>query len=676
MRFRTVLFATLLLILAEVSIIPRAFSQALTVTSPDHKISLSFDLKSLSAPYASGQRAYYRVSYEGTPILTDSPLGLDFVGAPDLDRDFSIQSSRMASHDSSWQDRINDNLTVRDHYNQLTVRLEERQAPHRRVELVFRAYNSGVAFRYVLPRQPMLGKFALAGEDTGFYFAQAAPAFALNLGSFTTPYEGEFERTSLDQFKPSSIVNLPLLVHIPNGPWVALLEADLEDYAGMYVGGAAGFPNGLASKLSPLPDHPGTAVIASTPKSTPWRVIMINPRPGGLIESTDLILNLNPPCALKDTSWIEPGKTAWDWWSGDYDTDVDFKPGMNTPTLEHYIQFAADHHLPYMLIDAGWARHSNQQKGWETADITHWNSNVDLPAILAFARQRHVKVILWMHWKSVQRQMNQAFPLFQKWGVAGVKIDFMNRDDQEMVNFYYQMARTAARYHLVVDFHGAFKPTGMRRTYPNQLTREGVMGMEYSKWSYRTTPYHDVILPFTRMLAGPMDYTPGCFNNATKEQFKPRQINPMCQGTRAHQLAMYVVFFSPLQMLSDYPEIYDHNPGMTFLDQVPTVWDETRVVDGDPGEYVTIARKKGDKWYLGSMTNWTPRDLDIPLDFLGAGTYQAEIFADGPDAAQNAKSLAISKKWVKAGDHLSARLAPGGGLAVIFTLAPGAPATH
>ncbi len=676
MRFRTVLLATLLVILVEVSIIPRAFSQALTVASPDNKISLSFDLKSLPAPYASGQRAYYRVTYQGNPVLTDSPLGLDFVGAPALNHDFSIQSSSMASHDSSWQDRINDNLTVRDHYNQLTVRLEERQAPHRRVELIFRAYNSGVAFRYLLPRQPALGKFALAGEDTGFYFTQAAPAFALNLGSFTTPYEGEFERTSLDQFKPSSIVNLPLLVHIPNGPWVALLEADLEDYAGMYVGAAAGFPNGLASKLSPLPDHPGTAVIASTPKSTPWRVIMINPRPGGLIESTDLILNLNPPCALKDTSWIEPGKTAWDWWSGDYDTDVNFKPGMNTPTLEHYIQFAADHHLPYMLIDAGWARHSNQQKGWETADITHWNSNVDLPAILAFARQRHVKVILWMHWKSVKRQMNQAFPLFQKWGVAGVKIDFMNRDDQEMVNFYYQMARTAARYHLVVDFHGAFKPTGMRRTYPNQLTREGVMGMEYSKWSYRTTPYHDVILPFTRMLAGPMDYTPGCFNNATKEQFKPRQVNPMCQGTRAHQLAMYVVFFSPLQMLSDYPEIYDHSPGMAFLDQVPTVWDETRVVDGDPGEYVTIARKKGDKWYLGSMTNWTPRDLDIPLDFLGAGTYQAEIFADGPDAAQNAKSLTISKKWVKAGDHLSARLAPGGGLAVIFTLAPGAPGSH
>ncbi|HET7102134.1 MAG TPA: glycoside hydrolase family 97 catalytic domain-containing protein, partial [Terriglobia bacterium] len=258
-----------------------------------------------------------------------------------------------------------------------------------------------------------------------------------------------------------------------------------------------------------------------------------------------------------------------------------------------------------------------------------------------------------------------------KWGVAGVKVDFMNRDDQEMVNFYYRVARTAAKYHLVVDFHGAFKPTGMRRTYPNQLTREGVLGMEFSKVSTKATPYHDVILPFTRMLAGPMDYTPGCFNNATKAQFKPRQVNPMCQGTRAHQLAMYAVFFSPLQMLSDYPEIYDHNPGMAFLDQVPTVWDETRAVNGDPGEYVTVARKKDGVWYLGSMTNWTPRDLNIPLNFLGSGTYQAQIFADGPDAAQNAKSLTISKKWVKSSDHLAAHLAPGGGFAVILKPAPG-----
>ncbi|MGH9400715.1 MAG: glycoside hydrolase family 97 protein [Terriglobia bacterium] len=643
-------------------------AQNLTVTSPDGKLQLSFALKSL--PSASGERAYYRVSYAGQAVLADSPLGLEFKGAPPLDRGFAIEGTNMISRDSSWRDRINDNLIVRDQYHQLTVHLRERAAPRRNLDLIFRAYNAGIAFRYFLPKQPSLGKFTIAEEDTGFYFAQPAPAFALNLGSFTTPYEGEFNRTSLDQFKPSSIVNLPLLVHVPDGPWVALLEADLEDYAGMYVGGAAGVPNGLASKLSPLPGHPGEAVIARAPKATPWRVIEVNSRPGGLIESSDLILNLNPPCALKDTSWIQPGKTMWDWWSGDYDTGVNFKPGMNTATLEHYIQFAADHHLPYMLIDAGWARRSTDSKNPEAADITHWNTRVDLPQILAFAKQRNVKVLLWMHWTSVEKQMDAAFPLFEKWGVAGVKMDFMNRDDQEMVNFYYRVIRTAAKYHLVVDFHGAFKPTGMRRTYPNQLTREGVMGMEYSKGSNRATPYHDVILSFTRMLAGPMDYTPGCFNNATRAQFKPSQVNPMCQGTRAHQLALYAIFFSPLQMLADYPEIYDHSPGMDFLDQVPTVWDETRAVDGDPGEYVTLARRSGDKWYLGSITNWTPRDLNIPLTFLGAGSYLARVFADGPNASQNAKDLAVTKKWVKASGQLSAHLAPGGGVAVIFTPAP------
>lgn len=640
-------------------------AQPLTVTSPDGKLAVGFELKHL--PSATGERACYRVSYAGQPVLVDSPLGIKFAGAPALDHDFAIVGAAVISHDSSWRDPINTDLNVRDRYHQLTVHLRERGAPHRRLDIVFRAYDEGVAFRYFLPKQPALGHFVISEEDTGFYFEKPAPAFALDLESYTTPYEGEFNRTSIDQFKPSSIVNLPLLVHIPGGPWVALLEAGLEDYAGMYLGGAAGVPNGLASKLSPLPGRPGEAVVASAPKATPWRVIEVNPRPGGLIESSDLILNLNPPCALKDTSWIEPGKTMWDWWSGDYDTNVNFKPGMNTPTLEHYIQFAADHHLPYMLIDAGWASPSADPKNRSAADITHWNSRVDLPQILAFAKQRNVKVILWMHWTSVQKYMAQAFPLFQKWGVAGVKIDFMNRDDQEMVDFYYNVARTAARYHLVVDFHGAFKPTGMRRTYPNQLTREGVMGMEYSKWSTRTTPYHDVILAFTRMLAGPMDYTPGCFNNATRAQFKPSQVNPMCQGTRAHQLALYAVFFSPLQMLSDYPEIYDHSPGMAFLDEVPTVWDETRVVDGDPGEYVTIARRKGDKWYLGSITNWTPRKLDIPLSFLGTGAYLAQIFADGPDASQNAKSLVIMKQRVKAGSHLSANLAPGGGVAVILT---------
>ncbi len=636
---------------------PAIASELHSVASPNGELEISFELKTNPRPYLPGERANYRVAFKGTPLLVDSPLGLDFLDAAPLDHDFEIVGTDRQSRDETWQNAFGSRRVVRDHFNQLTVSLRERHAPERRLDLIFRAYNEGVAFRYLLPKQPALDHFTLSSENTGFYFARDTFAFALNLGSFTTPYESEFRRVPLDHIKPTSTIGLPLLVEIPNGPWVALLEADLSDYAGMYVAGAPGVANGLVAKLSPMPNHSDWAVVGSTPKATPWRLFLINSRPGGLIESTDLVLNLSAPSALQDTSWIKPGKVAWEWWSGHFARGVNFTPGMNTATMKHYVDFAADHHLEYMLIDAGWSVRD---------DITHWVPAVDLPDILDHARKRGVRILLWMHWTAVDKQMDTAFPLYEKWGVAGVKIDFMNRDDQEMVNFYERVVRLAAQHHLVVDFHGAFKPTGLRRAYPNLLTREGVMGMEYSKWSNRVTPEHDVTLPFTRMLAGPMDYTPGCFQNATREQFKPRHVEPMCQGTRAHQLAMYVVFESPLAMLSDYPESYDNQPGIEFLEKVPTVWNETKVVNGEPARYVTLARKRGDIWYLGSMTNWDARDIEIPLDFLGPGNYDAEIFADGPDADKVATSLSITKMRVSSSDKLTVHLAPGGALAVIF----------
>lgn len=642
-----------------------------TVVSPDGKLAATVALKRLTAPYAPGLRAYYKVNFEGQPLLSDSPLGLQFDGAPALDQGLAITGTTRDSHDSTWEDSINDNHAIRDHYNEITVHLKENAEPGRLLNVIVRAYDTGIAFRYVLPEQPALGKFALTSEDTGFYFANRGAAYALNLGSFTTPYEDEFNKVPLTGIEPGAIVGMPLLVELHGGPWVALTEADLEDYAGLYITGVRHVANGLATRLAPREDNPHVAVIASAPKATPWRVMMVSHEAGGLIESHDMVLNLNPPNALGDTAWIEPGKTSWDWWSGDYATGVPFQPGMNTATLEHYVQFSADHHLPYMLVDAGWARNSDASSGWDQADITHWNDHVDLPAVIAFAHARGVKILIWMHWKSVEKQMDEAFPLFEKWGVSGIKVDFMNSDSQQMVNFYYNVTRAAAAHHLVVDFHGAFKPTGMRRTYPNQLTREGVLGMEYNKWSYRDTPYHHLILPFTRMLAGPLDYTPGCFNNATRDQFEPRQQNPMCQGTRAHQLAMYVVFFSPLQMLSDFPEDFDHSAGMEFLDRVPTVWDETRVPLGDPGEYIAVARRKGKTWYLGAMTDWTPRDLDIPLTFLGPGRYRVDLYTDGPRADRDAKSLATRAVELAASDHLRVHLASGGGLAGV--LSPVAP---
>ena len=662
--FPRLLFATTCCIFILVSTPGARAADALSVTSPDGNLVVSFALKSNPQPYLPGMRAYYRITYRGVAVLTDSPLGLDFDGASPLDHDFEIIDTDQHSHADAWTNPFGAQRNIPDHYNQLRISLHEKQSRGRRVDLIFRAYNEGAAFRYFLPQQPALEKFTLLAEYTGFYFAREASAFALNLGRFNTSNEGEFGPTKLNLIKPSSIINLPLLVEIPGGPWVGLLEADLTDYAGMYVGGVPGIENALVSRLSPSRDRMDQAVVGSTPKTSPWRVLLINDRPGGLIESNYLILNLSAPSVLADTSWIMPGKAAWDWWSGSFARNVTFKPGMNTATMEHYVDFAAGHHLEYMLVDAGWYPEKDYTN---PGDILSYVPEVNVPEIIAHAKQKGVKVLLWVYWGAMDKQMDEALDLYAKWGAAGIKVDFMDHDDQPMVNFYERLVRKAAEHHLVVDLHGAYKPTGLRRTYPNLLTREGVMGMEYSKWSDRVTPEHDVTLPFTRMLAGPMDYTPGCFNNATREQFKPRNLEPMCQGTRAHQLAMYAVFESPLVMLSDYPEDYDHNPGMEFLDKVPTVWDETKVLNGEPARYVTIGRRHGDTWYLGAMTNWDARDLDVPLSFLGAGEYEAQIFADGADADKVATSLTISRRKVKTGEKLTLHLAPGGGAAVIFS---------
>ncbi|NWG12905.1 MAG: glycoside hydrolase family 97 protein [Acidobacteria bacterium] len=669
-----------------------------TVSSPNGLLTVAVSLKSNPQPYLPGERVYYRVAYKGVPVLADSPLGLDFVGAAALESDFVVVGTDSRSQDSAWENRFGARRLIPDRYRQLTISLRERKAPARRVGLIFRAYNEGIAFRYFLPRQPGMERIIMAAENTGFYFVRDSNAYVLDLGSYTSSYERNYRRIPLHDIKPAAIVGLPLLVESHGGPWVALLEADLRDYAGMYVGGVPAVPNGLACKLAPLPGmdaitmalhvgamnelndiyirqkeaatlllmpgslrrhaDPYEVVVAETPKTTPWRVLMVGEHPGALIENNYLILNLSEPCALKDTAWIRPGKAAWDWWSGSFARNVDFTPGMNTATMKHYIDFAAEHRLEYMLVDAGWAT-------WQ--DILHPLPPVDIAAIINHARAKGVKVLLWVPWNAVRKQMDEAFALFEKWGASGVKIDFMQRDDQEMVNFYELVLLKAAEHRLVVNFHGACKPTGLRRTYPNLLTREGVLGLEYSKWSELASPEHDVTIPFIRMLAGPMDYTPGGFRNAARGQFKPLMTEPMTQGTRAHQLAMFVVYESALTVLADHPEAYRSQPGVAFLSQVPTVWDETRVLNGTVGEFITVARKKEGTWYLGAMTDWESRELMLPLDFLDAAEYEAEIYADGEDADRVATSLAITKRKVRAGDTLRLRLAPGGGWAAVVS---------
>jgi len=392
---------------------------------------------------------------------------------------------------------------------------------------------------------------------------------------------------------------------------------------------------------------------------------MIADEPGRLIES-NIVLNLNPPSQIADTSWIKAGKSAWDWWSGDAAPSLSVKPGMNTEIMKHYIEFASASGFPYMLIDAGWEAKYSGATGAEPrlADITHVSPNIDMPELLRYAKEKNVKLWLWAHWTSVDKYMDQAFPLFEKWGIAGVKIDFMNRDDQWMVDWYRKVVAAAAEHHLMIDYHGAFKPDGLRRTYPNLMTREGVMGKEYLKVTARVTPAHNATLPFTRMLAGPMDYTPGAFNNTNIEHFVPQHFMPMGLNTRAQELALYVIFESELEMVSDYPEAYAGQKEFDFIKRVPCTWDEVRSIGGMPMQWTVLARRSGNDWYVGSLTDWDARDVKVPLSFLGDGKYVAEIYADAPDAAEQPTHTVLTRRSVDRTTVLDVHMVSGGGNAM------------
>ena len=640
-------------------------SADLGVSSPNGELRIVFTLTG-GTPSTRGVPRY-RVSYRGKPVLSDSPLGLDFLGSDALDRDLEVVGVVRQTRDSSWENVLGAKRVVPDHFNQLTVSLREGHGLGRLVDLVFRAYDEGVAFRYLLPDQKAMSTFTLSSENTEFRFARAGHGYALNMGRFNTHNESELPRVPLTDIKPTSIINLPLLVELDGGPWVALLEADLTNYAGMSVGGVPHVANALGTRLSVPPGRRADqAVDGVTPAATPWRVLMIAATPGRLIETNYLVLDLSQPSVLADATWIKPGKAAWDWWSGSVARNVNFTPGMNTATMEHYVDFAAAHHLEFMLIDAGWYKESTDRV---QGNLLESIPEINIPEIVAHAKALGVQVLLWVEYRTFDRQLEQATALFERWGVAGVKVDYMNRDDQEMVNLYEKWVRKAAEHHLTMDFHGAYKPTGLRRTYPNLLTREGVMGMEYNKWSDRVTPEHNVTIPFTRMLAGPMDFTPGGFRNTARGKFQIRDREPMTQGTRAHQLAMYVVYESPLVMVSDFPGAYDGQPGVAFIEQVPVVWDDTKVLGGAPGQFVSIARRKGDSWYIGAMTNWDARDLTYALSFLSAGEYDVQLFSDGPNAETDGTDLRISTTRLTSHDRLVLHLASGGGAAVVLTRA-------
>ena len=544
----------------------------------------------------------------------------------------------------------------------------------RRWTLTVRAADDGVAFRATIDR-PDDPPCDLARENTRFMLPSTARVWALPLNSFTTSHEGRYEAVAARDVPPEWLMATPLLASLPEGAWASITEANLTDYAGMYLSrdpdasesAPPGGPVPLISRLSPRPDDPACAVRARAPLRTPWRVILLADSPGRFLES-DLILALNEPCALEDVSWIRPGKTTFPWWNGYVDpvaTAQGIDVALNTATAKYYIDFCAAHGIPYHTLDGkndlAWY---GGPIGYRGADPTTPVEGLDLPEVLRYAREKGVGIRVWMHWKAARDHMERAFPLYRQWGIEGVMLDFMDRDDQEMIRWQRAAIELAAANHLTVTMHGVAKPTGLERTYPNLLNSEGVWNLEQNKWDqWGCTPRHELTTFFTRMVAGPMDFHQGGVRTVAPAAYLPSWEAPVVIGTPARALASYVVIENHLPMMCDYPSAYEASPVVDAIARVPVSWDDTRVLSAEVGESVAIARRAGDAWWVAAMTSH-PRRMTLTLSFLGRGTYDATLWTDAP----NADRVARSTRSVASGDTIPIELSEAG--AAVIELRP------
>lgn len=647
-----------------------------SIQSPNDRIQIvvSNEAKGLS----------YTVALDGNKVIGDSALGL-------IINDMSLGNNELAFLGQNKEkgkdtfELFGRTKNVEEEYNSITLKFAGKDERKLHVDVIVRAYDEGVAIRYVLPNQAGLTKFTIQNELTRFAFANNYACYGLNLGKFANSHEGEFDPIKASSIREHNLYDNPLVCKTGVGQTTfALAESDVRDYPGSWFIGRGDGGLGVDVKLTPRfdnrPDGLEKAAVRATMAAagvkSPWRVIMLGDTPGALAQSS-LIAALGEPTKIKDTRWIKPGKTAWDWWNDNQvileNTNV--KPGMNTETYKAYIDFAATLGLEYILIDAGW----HEGAAWTNtpgANVIKPIAAMDMPEILRYAKNNNVGVWVWLQWKQLDWQMEEALRTYEQWGIKGIKVDFMDRSDQEMVDYYHKLLTMTAKYHIMVDLHGAYPPNGLVRTYPHYLTQEGVMGAEYNKWSERVTATHNVTLPFTRMILGPIDYTPGGFRHSTAEEFPQVRRNtlPYVKTTRGQALAMFVVYDSALQMLADSPITYsktsgkwpqpqsEWEDGLEFIKEVPATWDETRILQGDIGEFIVSARRKGNDWYLGAMTNESARTLIIPLDFLGKGNYQAQIWQDGKTISTLAKSESVET----AKQTIRVQLASAGGAVVVL----------
>ena len=662
MRTRLLSAAALLLLPLCLTAAPRHFE----LRSPDGRLCIGVD----AAP-----QLQYTLSYDGVSVMAPSAVSIQLGDGSVYDGSVRFEKALRASVDERIPAPVYKRSEVRNHYNELTLR-------YKTFCVVFRAYDAGMAWRFVSRSRQ---DFIVRDEQAEFRFAEDVETTVPYVkpdsprDPFLNSFEAYYDIHPLSAWKEAQKAFLPVSFKMGNGWRVNITESDLLDYPGMYLrhlGGTA-----LAGLYAPYPkliEQDGYNKLQGIVRTTedyiakqpagaclPWRIVAVAPEERQLLDS-DLVWELSRPAEEVDWSWVKPGKVAWDWWNDWNIQGVDFRAGINTETYKYYIDFAADHGIEYVILDEGWAVNLK-------ADLFQIVPEIDLKAIVDHANAKGVGIILWAGYWAMDRDVEGICKYYSEMGVKGFKVDFMNRDDQIMVDFYTRVAETAARYHLLVDFHGAFKPCGLQRPYPNVINHEGVAGLEQMKWAQPTVDQvtYDVQIPFIRMFAGPLDYTQGAMRNANRRNYRPVNSEPMSQGTRCRQLAEYVIFEAPLTMLCDAPTNYLAEPEcLNWMAAVPTVWDETVALDGKIGDYAAIARRKGADWYVGVMTDWDAREMELDLGaFLPGGSWRVEIFRDGVNADRKATDYVreVQTVSVPSQGSLKVKMAPGGGWTARFT---------
>ena len=636
--------------------------KAYNVSSPDGKI---------KADISVGNDLSYSVTFDGKPVISESTLSMTLSNGTIWGKNPKVAKVSKKSLNTKIPSPFYRADKLDENYNSTTINFKGGWG------VEFRAYNDGIAYRFISSQKSPL---IIADEEVCYNFPLDATSFvpytkSRDVDPYYNSFENEYEEVKLSGIDRNRLIFLPMTVDLGDNVKVTVTESDLEQFPGLYMTGCGNTSlkgsHARYPKISKQGGHNNLQMevkerenfIAKTDGSRtfPWRVAIITDNDKNLAAS-NLSYLLASPSKVSDISWIKPGKVAWEWWNDWNITGVDFKAGINNDTYKKYIDFAAENGIEYLILDEGWAVNLK-------ADLMQVVPEINLPELIDYARSKNVDVVLWAGYVAFDRDMENVCRHYANMGVKGFKVDFMDRDDQEIVDFVHRAAETCAKYNLILDLHGMYKPAGLNRTYPNVLNFEGVNGLEQMKWSTLDLDQveYDVMIPFIRQVAGPMDYTPGAMNNGSKLTYQSNYYEPMSQGTRCRQLALFIVFDSPFSMLCDTPVNYDKEPECRdFIASVPTTWDETVIVDGKMGEYIVTARRKGDTWYVAGLTDWSPRELNIDLSFIGDTSGKAIIFKDGANAAKNAKDYNKESLTLDANKQLKINLAPGGGFAMII----------